>query len=221
PSQRRIVLATLKMDKEDVSGPEDLYGVGAIGRIMQMMRRNDALVLAVEAQDRVRLEQLQQRDGFWQIRVGHLPSSSPPASDQYWQAAVRNLRESALRLVRSSETIPKEAEPVMQNFSVANTGLMTDFLAANLALSVEQKQALLEETQVVRRVDKLQKFLNEQLHITDLQAKLREDVKTEFTEAQRRAFLREQLRAIQKELGEDDGSDSKVEIGRAYSRERE
>jgi ATP-dependent Lon protease len=210
PNQRRIVLSAFKAGREEVAGPEDLHRVGAFGRIMQMMRRNETLVLAVEAQERVSLEHLHQREGFWQVNVRRLESTSPPASDQYWQAAVRNLRDSALRLVRSSETIPKEAEPVVQNFSIANTGLLTDFLAANLALSLEQKQALLEETQVVRRVDRLQKFLNEQLHITDLQAKLREDVKTEFTEAQRRAFLREQLRAIQKELGEDDGNDSKV-----------
>src|SRR5690606_1635402 len=59
-------------------------------------------------------------------------------------------------------------------------------------------------------VDRLQRYLNEQLHISDLQAKLREDVKTEFSEAQRRAYLREQLRAIQKELGEDDGTDNRV-----------
>lgn len=210
PNLRQIVLSALKEGREEVAGPEDLHRVGAFGRIMQMMRRNETLVLAVEAQERVSLEHLHQRDGFWQVNIRRMESTSPPASDQYWQAAVRNLRDSALRLVRNSETIPKEAEPVVQNFSIANTGLLTDFLAANLALSLEQKQGLLEETQVVRRVDRLQKFLNEQLHITDLQAKLREDVKTEFTEAQRRAFLREQLRAIQKELGEDDGNDSRV-----------
>lgn len=210
PNQRQIVLAALRSGREKVDGADDLHRVGAFGRIMQMMRRNETLVLAVEAQERVSLEHLHPREGFWQVNARRLESTSPPASDQYWQAAVRNLRDSALRLVRNSEAIPKEAEPVVQNFSIANTGLLTDFLAANLALSLEQKQALLEETQVVRRVDRLQKFLNEQLHITDLQAKLREDVKTEFTEAQRRAFLREQLRAIQKELGEDDGNDSKV-----------
>lgn len=210
PSQRQIVISALKEGLEEVGGPEDLHRVGAFGRIMQMMRRNETLVLAVEAQERVSLEHLHPREGFWQVHVRSLESTSPPASDQYWQAAVRNLRDSALRLVRGSDAIPKEAEPVVQNFSIANTGLLTDFLAANLALTLEQKQSLLEETQVVRRVDRLQKILDEQLHISDLQAKLREDVKTEFTEAQRRAFLREQLRAIQKELGEDDGTDSKV-----------
>lgn len=212
PSQRQIVVTALnKTDiEEDGIGPGDFHKVGTMGRITQMMRRGDVLVLAFEAQDRVRLEQITPSGDILQVRVKHLPSSTPPAEDQYWQAAVRNLRDSALRLVRNSDAIPREAEPVVQNFSVTNTGMLTDFLAANLAISFEQKQSLLEETQVVRRVDRLQKFLNEQLHITDLQAKLREDVRTEFTEAQRRAFLREQLRAIQKELGEDDGSDSKV-----------
>ncbi len=210
PNQRQIVISSLKEGLEEVTGPEDVHRVGAFGRIMQMMRRNETLVLAVEAQERVSLEHLHPRERFWQVNVQRLESTSPPSSDQYWQAAVRNLRDSALRLVRSSEAIPKEAESVVQNFSIAHTGLLTDFLAANLSLTLEQKQKLLEETQVVRRVDRLQKILDEQLHISDLQAKLREDVKTEFTEAQRRAYLREQLRAIQKELGEDDGTDSKV-----------
>ncbi len=210
PSQRQIVVSALNKAEIEEITPADIHKVGTLGRIIQMMRRGDALVLAFEAQERVRLDHIAPKGSVLQTRVKHLPSASPPTEDQYWQAAVRNLRESALRLVRNSEAIPKEAEHVVQNFSVPATGLLTDFLAANLALPFEQKQALLEETQVVRRVDRLQKLLNEQLHITDLQAKLREDVKTEFSEAQRRAFLREQLRAIQKELGEDDGTDSKV-----------
>ena len=80
---------------------------------------------------------------------------------------------------------------------------LTDFLAANLSIETEAKQKLIEETDVARRVTLLQEHLNSQLHIADLQSKLRESVHSEFSDAQKRAYLREQLRAIQKELGEE------------------
>src|SRR5690606_25214659 len=67
PSQRQIVLSALKEGREEAGGPEDLHRVGAFGRIMQMMRRNETLVLAVEAQERVSLEHLHPREGFWQV----------------------------------------------------------------------------------------------------------------------------------------------------------
>ncbi len=210
PKSRKVVVSTLKSNVQEPVGPESFYAVGVVGRVVQMMRRGETLVLVFEAHDRVKLQDFTAQGAAFQVKVERMPSTSPPGDDQYWQAAVRNLRDSALQFVRKSQSTPKDMELAMANIPLSNAPLLTDFLAGHLALVLEQKQKLLEESQVVKRVDRLQKFVNEQLHIADLQAKLRDDVQTEFSEAQRRAFLREQLRAIQKELGEDNGTDSKV-----------
>ncbi len=210
PNRREVVVSALKSEPQEPVSPENFHGVGVMGRVVQMMRRGEVLILVFEGRERVRLRDYVANGRTFEVRIDRLPSLLPPAEDQYWQAAVRNLKDSALQFFRASPSVPQEIDGAVSNISLQNPVLLTDFLAGHLALMTDQKQALLEEPQVVRRVDRLQKFLNEQLHIANLQAKLREDVKTEFSEAQRRAFLREQLRAIQKELGEDNGTDSRV-----------
>lgn len=210
PGRREVVVSTLKADSEDPPVANNFYPVGILGRVVQLVRRGSMLVVIFEGGDRAKLQDFYPTGRSYHVGIERLLSTSPPADDQYWQAAVRNLRDSAMQFFRRSQTSSQEVEGVIPGLPIGNTALLTDFIAGHLALSLEQKQSLLEETLVVKRVDRLQQFLNEQLHIVDLQAKLREDVKTEFSEAQRRAFLREQLRAIQKELGEDDGTDSRV-----------
>lgn len=210
PDRREAVVSTLKSSNGEQPGPEDFYTTGALGKVVQMVRREGTLILIFEGRERVRLTDFSPIGHAFKVSVERVPSTSPPSDDQYWQAALRNLRDSAMQFFRKSQAIPQDAEIALSNIPLNNATLLTDFLAGHLAMLIEQKQALLDEPQVVKRVDRLQKYLDEQLHITDLQAKLREDVKTEFGEAQRRMFLREQLRAIQKELGEDEGTDAKV-----------
>ena len=210
PNQREVVVSMANSSNVEQPQLEDFQRVGVLGRVLQLVRREHMIVLIFEGAERVQIEELIDPGKGFQARVKPLVSTAPPSGDEYWQAAVRNLRDSALQLVRNSPSMPKEAEQALSSLPTSNVSLLTDFLAGHLALPVAQKQVLLEEVQVVKRVDRLQKYLNEQLHITNLQAKLRDDVKTEFTEAQRRAFLREQLRAIQKELGEDSGTDERV-----------
>ncbi len=210
PDRRDVIVSSIKAGSEDPPTADNFYPVGIIGRVVQLVRRGNILVVVFEGSDRARLQAFYPTGRSFHVSVERLLSTTPPADDQYWQAAVRNLRDSAMQFFRKSQSPAQDAESVFPGLPMSNTALLTDFIAGHLALTLEQKQSLLEETQVVKRVDRLQHFLNEQLHIVDLQAKLREDVKTEFSEAQRRAFLREQLRAIQKELGEDDGTDSRV-----------
>lgn len=210
PGRREVMVSTLKGSSDDPPLAEQYYPVGVLGRVVQLVRRGETLVVIFEGAERAQLQDFYPAGRGYHVRIERLLSTTPPADDQYWQAAVRNLKDSAMQFFRKSQTSGQDVENAIPGLPVDNTALLTDFIAGHLALSLEQKQSLLEETQVVKRVDRLQRFLNEQLHIVNLQAKLREDVKTEFSEAQRRAFLREQLRAIQKELGEDDGTDSRV-----------
>jgi ATP-dependent Lon protease len=98
--------------------------------------------------------------------------------------------------------VPEQARAIVLGMESAEE--LTDFLAPNLNLDVPQKQALLEEKDVEKRLHAVQASISSQLEIAQIQQKLQQDVQSQFTDAQRRAYLREQVKAIQKELGEGD-----------------
>src|SRR5690606_35790121 len=133
-----------------------------------------------------------------------------PADDKHWRATVGSLRDTAIKLIELTPDAPVEARELLAN--IEDPGLLADFLASNLALDVPEKQDLLEELDVVKRVRAVQLRVSTQLEIAQLQQKIQKDVASQFTDAQRRAYLRQQVRAIQKELGEDDtGAEAQVE----------
>ena len=90
--------------------------------------------------------------------------------------------------------------------NISDPSQLADFLASNLNLDFEEKQRLLEELDVSKRVSAVQQRISSQLEIARLQQKLQQDVASTISDAQKRAYLREQIKAIQKELGEDEGS---------------
>lgn len=206
-----LIGAFLQKDSsEEFPHPHDLHPVGCLARVLKMMRQdeNTALVL-VQGVERIRASHYTQTTPYLRAQVETLPETTPDQKDEYWTAAYRNLRDSAIQLVKLTPSIPDEAINALQN--IEDGGGLTDFLCWNLSLDLHVRQELLEETNVVKRLEKLQQNINNQLHIAELQEKLRSDVATEFSDAQKRAYLREQLRAIQRELGEEGGLDEEVD----------
>src|SRR4029079_17183462 len=135
-----------------------------------------------------------------------LQSKTPAQQDKEWAASVKNLRESAAKLIESTPDAPEQARLLILN--IEDPGTLADFLASSLTLDTAQKQDLLEELDVVKRVRAVQLRISTQLEIAELQQKLQKDVAAQFTDAQRRAYLREQIKAIQRELGESaDGTE--------------
>jgi ATP-dependent Lon protease len=146
-----------------------------------------------------------------------MDSISPPESKE-WEAEFRNLRDSATRLFELTPEAPEQARLMILN--IATPEQLADFLAPNLNVDVAQKQALLEEADVEKRVRAVQKHVSAQLEIAQIQEKLQKDVASQFSDAQRRAYLRSQIKAIQNELGEaETGSEEQVEQLRARLKE--
>ena len=105
--------------------------------------------------------------------------------------------------------MPEEAAAVIRN--IDDPEQLADFLAPNLDIPVAQKQAILEELDVRKRLRAVQTHISAQLEIAQIQQKLQEDVQSQFSDAQRKAYLRSQLKAIQRELGEGDtGADEQI-----------
>jgi ATP-dependent protease La len=180
---------------------EELHTVGVAANVLKLIRQpNDSVVLVVQAFRRIVLGRLLLSDPFFKAEVTVPQTSAPAATDKFWQAEVKNLREDALKLISLTPDVPEQAGVVISN--IEEGGALADFLAPNLAIDVAQKQALLEEFDDRKRVRAVQTHIAAQLEITQIQQKLQKDVASQFSDVQRRAYLREQLKAIQRELGE-------------------
>ena len=209
PTGRLLGLATQKDAELDVPGAKDLYEIGVLGNILRMVRQSDEQTLVlIQIVERIRLKKFVSTKPYLKARYEILENKFPRKGD-VWEATLRNLRESAQTFINLNPNIPDEASQALA--AIDSPSILTDFLATNLSLDLAQKQRLLEEVDVRKRAEKVQQTLNNQLHIAELQQKLRADVEDEFSDAQRRAYLREQLRAIQRELGEGDGIEEQTD----------
>lgn len=209
PQSKLLGLVLQKNKDSENPALEELHEHGVIGRVIRMIRQDSGVVILVRGEQRMRIRKVVQQEPYMKAEVEMLSSVLSPKEDDLAEAAVRNLRESAGKLLSLRPELSDEVKSLFS--SIDNASTLTDILAANLSIETEAKQKLLEETHVARRVAALEVHLGNQLHIADLQNKLRENVSSEFSEAKKRAYLREQLRAIQKELGEDGSGEEQVE----------
>lgn len=209
PTGRLLALSTQHDSEIDVPGPDQIHKIGVLGNVLRMMKQDDGNTLVlIQVVERIKLKKFESSEPYLRAQFEILENKFPKDGD-VWQATLRNLRESAQKFIETNPNIPDEATQALNG--IDSPSILTDFLATNLSLDLPQKQSLLEETRVAERAETVQQILNNQLHIAELQQKLRDDVEDEFSDAQRRAYLREQLRAIQRELGEGDGTDEQSE----------
>jgi ATP-dependent Lon protease len=209
PQNKIIGLVTQRNEAEQPE-PKDLYQVGVAAVVLKLLRQpNETVTIVVQALQRIAAGRILLSSPYIRAEVDLLKTVRPPADDKEFHAAVNNLKETAQRLVQAAADIPPEARDILSR--IDDPERLTDFLAGNLNLELEQKQDLLEELDLSKRVRAVQLRLSAQLEIVELQQKLREDVQSQMTDMQRRAYLREQIKAIQRELGEEDGAEQQVE----------
>jgi ATP-dependent Lon protease len=210
-SQSKVIGFVTQTDEKDNPAPEDLYHVGTAATVLKLIRQQDgSAVIAVQALQRIAIRKIIQSQPYIRAEVEVLQSLPPPRNDKEWDATVKNLRETALQLMELTPDATDQARALIR--AMDDPGQLADVLAANLNLEVPQKQYILEELDVVKRVRTVQLRVSSQLEIARLQQKLQQDVASQFTDAQRRAYLREQIKAIQRELGEEpEGPDEQIE----------
>src|SRR5437773_9881675 len=203
PRTKVIGLVTQRDETKEDPSPQDLYSVGTAALVLKLLRQSDDHVLViVQGLRRFSLRKIIATDPFLRAEVD-LPQSivSPPTKE--WEATFRNLRDSAARLFELTPDAPEQARLMIMN--IENPEQLADFLAPNLNVDAAQKQALLEELDVEKRVRAVQQHISSQLEIAQIQQRLQKDVASQFSDAQRRPYLRSQLKATQHELGETEG----------------
>jgi ATP-dependent Lon protease len=200
PKNKIIGLLAQRDESKDEPVTEDLYQVGTAAMVLKLLRQaEDHVVIIVQALRRFVIRRITQTTPFLRADVELLDMLPAPTTKEF-EAAFRNLRDSSAKLLELTPDVPEQARAIV--LAMENAEELTDFLGPNLNLDVTQKQALLEENDIGKRLHAVQASISSQLEIAQLQQKLQQDVQSQFSDAQRRAYLREQVKAIQRELGE-------------------
>jgi len=188
--------------------PSDLYEMGIVAEVMQMSRMPDNMMrVLLEAGPRIRVKRFHQTDPYLQIEAEALPLP-PETTTAALEALTRTVTNQFEKLVTDAKGIPPEA--LVNVLSVDEPGRLADTIIPYLSLRVEQKQELLETLTVPERLEKLAAALHEESEILEIQKDIRSRVEKEMGDHQREFFLREQLKAIQAELGEADDRASEL-----------
>ncbi|MDQ6622174.1 MAG: endopeptidase La [Verrucomicrobiota bacterium] len=215
PQSKIIGLITQRDENKDEPEASDLYEIGTAVLVLKLLRREDHVVAVVQGLRRFALRKVVLAHPFLRGQI-ELVNSIAPAPSPAWEATFRNLRESAVQMIELTPEIPDEAAVAVRDIEDAEQ--LIDFLAPNLNLDTAHKQGLLEELDVEKRLRAVQISISSQLEIAQIQKKLQQDVQSQFSDAQRRAYLREQAKAIQRELGEGEGAGADEQIAQLRTR---
>src|SRR5881296_1216476 len=209
PQTKIIGLLTQRDETKEDPQPQDLYPVGVAAIVLKLLRQSDNhVVIVVQGLRRFALRKIVSAHPYLRAEVDLLNSKLPPSTKE-WEATFRNLRDSAAKLLELTPDVPEQARAAV--LSIEDPEQLADFLAPNLNVETAQKQAILEELDVEKRLAIVQTGISAQLEIAQIQQKLQQDVQSQFSDAQRRAYLREQMKAIQRELGEEAGATDQIE----------
>jgi ATP-dependent Lon protease len=187
--------------KTEDPSPEDLYSVGTVVKILKSVKvPGNKLNVIIQGIARVQVEEWTETGEILRCRVLNQTADAAPSADT--EALMGTLRELAQKIIDLSPQIPAEASFLVR--SLDEPGVLADVVASNLNIAPDEKQELLETLDIRERMEKVIALLNKEIQVLELSNKIQTEVKGEMDKAQREYFLREQLKAIQKELGEVD-----------------
>jgi ATP-dependent Lon protease len=198
---RMIGVVALKEQEAQDPRPDDLFPLGTAAVIAKMLKLPDGTIsIMVQGLERIRLGQMTQTEPYYRAAVVPLPDHE--VRDQEVEALVLNLRRLFQEAVDLSPNLP--AELAIMALNIDEGGMLADMIASNLNLSMEEKQEVLEITEIKPRLRRVTELLTRQLESLELSHQIQDQVKAGMDKSQREYYLREQLKAIQQELGEGD-----------------
>ena len=200
---KTIVVVAQREARVDSPQPTDLYSIGTLAVVHKVVKMpNQSLFVFAEGLERVRLADFAQLTPFMRARVTTIPEIIPP-KDSEIEALQRNVLTLFQQIVAGSPTLSDELSTVAMN--IEEPGRLVDFIASSLpSLSTADKQETLETTDVRVRLEKINQHLAKELEVQQLRNKIQSEVQDRVQQTQREYYLREQMKAIQKELGEQD-----------------
>ncbi|MGQ0810399.1 MAG: endopeptidase La [Nitrospiraceae bacterium] len=200
---RMIFLATQKALDVENPKPDDIHPVGTVGIIMRMLKLPDERVkILVQGLSKAKIDEYIQAEPYYSVRITKLVETKLPSPSLETEAVMRMVKEQIERIVSLGKVLIPDVMVVIENLE--DPGRLADMVASNLGLKVEITQSVLEVTDPIKRLKQISEILAKEIDVLSMQQKIQAQAKGEMDKTQREYFLREQLKAIQKELGELD-----------------
>ncbi|MFN4287229.1 MAG: endopeptidase La [Brevundimonas sp.] len=209
-ADKAILLATQKNSSDDDPAPGDIYSVGVIATVLQLLKLPDGTVkVLVEGVQRARLTRFTEREEYYEAESVRLEDES--GAEHEVEALSRAVVEQFESYVKLNKKIPPEALSSIPQ--IADPSKLADSVAAHLSVKIADKQALLETVAVPRRLEQVYGLMEGEISVLQVEKKIRSRVKRQMEKTQREYYLNEQMKAIQRELGEtDDARDELIEL---------
>ncbi len=202
-SNRMILLLTQKELSIENPTVNDLFGVGTVGMIMRMLKLPDGRVkILVQGLAKARVNKFPQSEPFISADIEKIIEKKPATLSIEEEAQIRTVKEQLDKAVSLGKTILPDIMVVIENLD--DPGRLADLVASNLGLKSEQAQEVLEITDPVLKIKRVSEILSHEIELLIVQQKIQSEARGEIDKTQREYFLREQLKAIQKELGDID-----------------
>ncbi|MEX0722897.1 MAG: endopeptidase La [Gracilimonas sp.] len=196
-----IGVATQK--NEDIEEPEykDLHTIGTVAQILKLIKMPDgSKSIVIQGKSNFKVKDFTQSDPYFRADVESYKKEMDIEGLEL-DASIRNIKETASKIINMSPNIPSEASIAVNNINSPN--FLLNFISSNLNVSVNDKQSLLEIRKFSDNLDKVMEFLEKEVQVLDMSEKIRTKVKSDIDDQQREFYLRQQMKAIQEELGED------------------
>src|SRR5689334_20964888 len=206
-ANRMLAMVAARDPENDEPGPEDLYDVGVVGVVARMLKVPDGtLRILVQGTQRVKLGPYVAEQPYLVARIAELPDAVDDGPEL--EALTRNVQRTFSEIIEQIPYLPEELQMAVANLD--DPAALAHLIAGALRISTEEKQRLLEELNVVARLRHLSQILARELEVVQLGSQIQSQVQSEIDKGQREFFLRQQLKAIQDELGEGDEQQAEV-----------
>lgn len=205
---KQILLLAQKNPADDDPSAESLYGVGTIATVLQLLKLPDGTVkVLVEGEQRGAVDKFGQADGYLSAEVSLIDETAAPERES--EVFVRSLLSQFEQYVQLGKKVP--AEVLSSLNSIDEPSRLVDTMAAHMALKIEQKQEILEIIDLQTRVEHVLALLDAEIDLLQVEKRIRGRVKKQMERSQREYYLNEQMKAIQKELGDGDEGHNEIE----------
>ena len=204
-----LMLVTQKNPAIENPVAADIYRVGTVSRVLRMLKLPDGRVKAlVQGVAKAKIVRYLRKRSFYRVKIAKIEEPAAGEIDLNTEALMRTVRENSEKILSLRGELSGDISAILE--SIEGPGKLADLAASNLRLKIQESQELLELADPFKRLKRVNDLLSRELEFSTVQAKIESDVKDEISKSQRDFFLREQVRAIYKELGEQD--DKTVEI---------
>ncbi|MGJ8524742.1 Lon protease [Halomonadaceae bacterium LMG 33818] len=205
---KQILLVAQREAGQDQPDIEDLFSVGTVAEIMQLLKLPDGTVkVLIEGRERVEVTAVEEGEAF--STAQYVARESQPLNEREQEALVRVLMDQFEQYVKKSKKVPGEALTALQ--SIDDPARLVDTITTHMALGVEDKQSLLEMDRVRDRIEHLLSLIESELDLLQIEKRIRSRVKEQMEKSQREYYLNEQMKAIQKEMGELENAPNEIE----------